>query len=109
MKNIYLAVPYSHENVLVEWERYYASLKAQADIRNQGFRVYNPIGHWHMVTKRHKLPTNWEFWRKENDFWVSWADETHVLQLPGWDESAGVAHEMRYTHNQGKPVVYIRV
>ena len=50
---------------------------------------------------------DFEHWRHVNDPRVLAADQVHLLKLPGWDTSRGVAHELRLATGAGKRVLWV--
>jgi hypothetical protein len=49
-----------------------------------------------MVAEMHQLPTDALFWQTTNEHMLLRADLLWVLQLPGWRDSTGVSHEIRF-------------
>lgn len=103
MKKIYLSVPYTG----MEEESFQkVSLKA-AELISQGLIVFSPISHTHHIGKMMSLPVTWDFWKAQDEAFVTWADEIWVLCLDGWKQSVGVAAEVDLASSLGKPVKYI--
>lgn len=87
---IYLASPYSaapHHNTKQ------AAIAATYLLR-QGHIVYSPILHWHHAAQWAALPTDWEFWWKQNEAMLQKADELCVYMIDGWNTSKGVKAEV---------------
>ncbi len=71
-----------------------------------GFLVFSPISHTHPIAEAGDLPKGWEFWESYDRTFLEWCDRLHVLKLPGWRESIGVAAEIQIAGQLGKPVFY---
>ena len=109
MKKIYLAVPYSDPDSRIRQKRFETVNKVAAALMNKGFLVFSPISHTHPIAEAGRLPLGWEFWKEYDESFIEWADEIHVLKLPGWKESTGVQAEISIAKRQGKPVNYIEM
>ncbi len=107
MKKIYLANPYSHPDPYVRRERFHAACRAAARLMEAGNIVFSPIAHSHPISEHLGNPLDLDFWLAQDRAFVEWADEVHVLLLPGWDTSKGVAMEVQWTREAGKPVVEV--
>ena len=107
---IYIASPYTHpQPAVVEYRvaevmRFCAWLFAE-----HGLNPYSPIAHWHGICTAHILPSDAATWANCNRSTLRRCDAMHVLQLPGWQESAGVAMELEWARVIGLPVTYARV
>lgn len=91
----YLACPYSHELDDIIEMRVIACLKAMTVLGRRGWDVYSPIVHWHtqsLVQKNSDL--GYEYYVKHGLRMLSRCDALIILQLPGWDASAGVEREI---------------
>lgn len=103
MMRIYLASPYSHDDEAVREQRFDAVCEYAAKLMREGFHVYSPIAHGHAVA-RFGLPGDWEFWREHCEQELRRSDGMIVLQLDGWTESVGIAHELTMTDSLNIPV-----
>jgi len=74
---------------------------------NTGRAVFAPIPHGHYIAKRHSLPRGIDFWWGIDREFVRAATELHVLCLPGWAKSEGVAREIRLAYECNIPIKYI--
>ena len=54
-----------------------------------------------------KLPSDWESWKRIDTAFISCCKELWVIMLDGWDESTGVAAEVKIAKELGIPVRYI--
>lgn len=101
----YLAAPYSHTSpVVMEWRVAQVDAAAVA-LMDQGFVVFSPLSQWHRPAQIHSLPTNANFWIGQNRAMLGICDMIHILQLPGWEDSQGIAMERAWAEAAGKPVV----
>ncbi len=112
-RRIYLATPYSHPLEAKREIRYIqAALALEAVMRGEmsktGFAplVYSPILHSHPLT-RLGMPTEFEAWEALDLAMIDWADVVVVIQMDGWDQSAGIKAEVEYAESHGKPVVVL--
>lgn len=72
-----------------------------------GLVVYVPIAHGHYVSMHDsRLPTTWEFWKKQCQPMIDAASALVVVTMDGWDESVGLAHEIACFLAARKPVIY---
>jgi hypothetical protein len=107
MKRIYLACPYSHHDARVREARFKRVNVFASMLMKCGDFVFSPISHTHPIAEAGGLPGSWEYWEPYDRSFLEWADELHVLMLPGWKESIGVQAEIRIAQASGKPVKYI--
>jgi hypothetical protein len=106
--DIYIAVPYSHDDFSVCEYRYQVATKYAADQVALGHTVYSPITHSHpLVVLRPDLRRDWEFWKRQDQAIIPICLSLHVLMLPGWVGSIGVAKEIRAFEKDNKPIVRI--
>jgi len=91
---IYLAQPYSHPDPTIVQTRYEIALEYCNLLRDR--HPYSPIVHWHNVASKHDLPTDAAFWRKYNYHMLSLASSLYILRMPGWEQSEGLANEVKY-------------
>lgn len=100
---IYLAAPYSHASAKVRDKRAAAIRRAHAQLIHAGHLVYSPICHTHSmaVDDRLKMPTDFEFWQKSCEWFLSMCNTVVVLMLPGWIESVGVHAELEKAASLG--------
>lgn len=114
---IYLASPYTHKDVNVMQARYEAvrdfvgNQITQSTDRghNRMAILYSPIIHYHSIAVAWELPREFEFWAYVNDSMIARADAVIVLQLPGWEESRGIIHEIAYAKELGKSISFVSI
>lgn len=98
---IYLACPYSHENVDVIRRRYELVTKVAGwlmmpDYPLGRYVVFSPITHSHPIAEMSNIPQfDWEFWQYQDFEMIRRCDELWVLGIPGWRESTGVTDELK--------------
>lgn len=103
---IYLASPYSHSDPSVRDARFHAVCQAAAELMRSGQHVFSPIAHSHPIAM-HGLPTDWSYWEVYARWHLERCDEVLVLTLDGWQESVGIAAEVRIAAELDKPVRYL--
>jgi hypothetical protein len=91
---IYLASPYSDPNPEVTEQRYQEVLKATHYLMDQGYTVFSPIVHCHVILKMYGLPTSWEYWKKYDSVYLEMCSELLIYTLPGWEHSKGIRGEI---------------
>ena len=106
-KLIYLASPYTHEDPLIEIERFKAACKAAGEMFASGHFVFSSIAHCHPIALEYGLPTDFKFFADYDRLMIDKCDELIVLRLDGWKDSVGVKGEVRYAESIGLQVRYI--
>lgn len=107
---IYIASPYSfsegtpEENEKVREARYRAALEYCGRLMTEGVPCYSAIVHWHEVAKTFSLPKDAEFYERTNRHHLLTSTRVHLLTLPGWEQSTGVAKERRMAADNHIPV-----
>lgn len=100
---IYLAAPYACNR-----ERHFREINEMAAaLLNRDYIVFSPITHNHPIAMQERLPTDWNFWKKQDLPFLEWCDELYVYTLTGWESSVGVKAEMDYAKVLGKPIYFI--
>lgn len=107
MHTIYLAAPYTHKSRRVMRKRFIAANKLAAYLYDNGHNVYSPLTHSVLISHYTKAQTDdSEYWVDRVAQFIKSCDTFVVLQLPGWEESQGIAKETRIAKSLGMPVVY---
>ena len=104
---IYIASPYSHPDESVRVERYRAVHKFTARLMTRGLICFSPIVYGHEFTSRQNLPGDHDWWMDFNEHMLSASERVYIYQLAGWEESLGVAHEIKWAKTAGRPIHYI--
>jgi len=107
MKKIYLVSPYSHEDERIRKERYDKAIDATTELIKKGYIVFSPIVHCHPLALKHNLPGDHKYWKEYDQAFIEWADEGHVLCIPGWIDSTGVFADVKALRILNKPIRYI--
>jgi len=108
MRKIYLCSPYSSPDKTVCNDRFRLACKAAAKLMRDGYIVFSPIAHSHPVAQYIGNRLDHGFWLEQDlSFLDSWADEMWVLMIDGWQESEGIAAEIKRAETIGLPVKYI--
>lgn len=110
MKLIYLATPYSRYPAGRD-EAFYEATKKTAELMEEGHCVFSPIVHSHSIEEIAMGGAG----AKDGDWWLQQdftilerCDELWVYELPGWDTSYGVRHEMQYADDLGIPIKFVK-
>lgn len=110
MKNVYISLPYSHENNFVREYRFRQCVEHALTIALTGNNVISPVLACHPVYNAakaagisDKIP--YEFWIQMSERAMAQADLIHLLKLEGWDQSTGVRHELNWAAEHNIQVV----
>ena len=103
---IYLASPYSHPDPRVSERRYELACRAAAQLIRGGEPTFSPIVHSHPLV-RFGLPTDWEFWQRNDREHMRCCHQLVVLTLDGWRESRGVQVEIDLAISMDLPIRYL--
>lgn len=102
---IYLAAPYtSKDSNIVEARVKEINRHVAALIRNGEF-VFSPITHCHPLVD-YGLPGDFDYWQRYNYHMLTRSYYMLVLQLEGWDISAGIAGEIDFCNRRGIAIRY---
>lgn len=102
---IYLASPYSNPDESIMEYRYLMACQAAALLIKQGFVVYSPIAHSHVIAKTGLISGDWHTWERQCIAMLDACSYMLVLTLPGWQHSVGIAAEIRHCDNRSIPVL----
>ena len=107
MKKIYLATPYTG----MEDSAFEQVNSTAASLIKDGYCVYSPISHWHIIAKENNLPKDWNFWASMDKQFIEWCDDLYVLvPKEGYDKvlsSSGVQEEIEYAIKLNKTISII--
>jgi hypothetical protein len=104
---IYLASPYSkftegHTAAFLD------AAMLTGKLIKRGFDVFSPIVHGNPLAIYGGVPQfDAALWERVNRPYLEWCDELYVATMPGWQESAGVAHEIKYFADNGLPIANV--
>lgn len=106
-KAVYVATPYTkyaHGHAAAAYD----AAEVTARLIDYGLSPLSPIAHSHAVATVGRLDkVDGELWQRVDAPWVRVAEACVVVKMPGWQESAGVQHEIAEFTAAGKPVVYL--
>lgn len=102
---IYLAIPYTGN----EEESYEIANRVAGVLMGRGEIVFSPISHTHAIAEVSDLPTEWQFWEKQDEFFLRCSTELMVVCLDRWDHSRGVTAEIDLAESEGVKVSYLDV
>ena len=104
---VYLASPYSDPFPEVEAGRFEAACRASANLMATGVFIYSPVAHTHPIHLHGDLPGGWSFWERYDRAILQCCHKMIVLQLPGWEQSKGIAAELEISKELGITVEYM--
>jgi len=104
---IYLAGPYSHPDEAVRLSRFHALNKMAGKMMSLGAFVYSPISHTHPIAMDGSLPLGWDFWGQYDRVILECCSKLVVYKLIGWEDSKGVAAEIKIAKELGLPIEYV--
>ena len=104
---IFLSVPYTHIEPEVRRVRTEHATRVMAKLMSDGHVVCCPVVMYHgvdeLMTRKGTTPSS-EYWLGITDNYIDVCDELVVLQLNGWDKSAGVKREIeRFAEREIEP------
>jgi hypothetical protein len=100
----YLATPYRKYPGGPE-AAFIAAAKLAALLSRAGIKVYSPIAHCHPSAVHAGLGLHdRSIWWPLDQAQLRSADVLIVAQLPTWEESHGMAEEIRFFEREGKPI-----
>ena len=107
---VYLACPYSKGTLAAQLARYEAATHVAAKLIEQRLIVFSPITMTHpidviLAKKGETLGSH--YWVEFDIAFMEACSELMVLTLPGWNESSGVAREMKFFQDRGLAVQYL--
>lgn len=108
---IYLASPYMHPDEAVKQERHDAAVRAAIRIMAEtGEAVFSPIAHSHYMHlwSSGRIGGDWRQWADFDEAVIGACSAFYVLDLPGWEDSVGIAAETRIARRLGLPVVHVQ-
>lgn len=103
----YLATPYSKYEAGIHMAFVDASVFA-ARLMQQGVRVYSPIAHTHPLAIYGNIdPFDHDVWLPFDEAIMSVSDALLVVEMQGWKESRGIAHEIEFFEAHKLPIHYL--
>ena len=102
---VYVACPYAHRDPFIRnWRAEVASWYA-ADLLSNGVTPFSPLSHSVAIKRYVALPG--KDWVEFDLQYLRLCVEMHVLELPDWDLSYGVAKEVDAANAVRIPLKYI--
>ena len=103
---VYVAVPYLNRSNKVINSRFEKVTRFSARLVSEGYRPYSPITHNHLINKYLDLSLEHHDWLKYDFLFLKHCKKLFVLKLPGWEDSIGVAAEIKMAKKLGIPIKY---
>lgn len=101
----YLATPYSKYKGGNLVQAFHDAAQLAAELLAAGVRVYSPIAHTHPLAIHGNLdPLDHDIWLPFDEAMMEACDCLIVAHMDGWDVSFGIAHEIEFFKNAGKPI-----
>lgn len=105
---VYLASPYTHDDVYIREDRFLRSCRACAFAMNVwGVNITSAIVFTHPLVTRYTMPVEWEFWAKYDEVIIDTCEEVWVLCVPGFTHSVGANAEIKLAKEKGKRLRYM--
>lgn len=104
---IYLASPYSDPDPTVKLARFQMAQLYTAQQLRLKIPIFSPIVYGYQFEKDFNFAGDAETWKHLNNAMLHACSEVHVLMLPGWRKSIGVAAETRLANIYNKPISYM--
>lgn len=104
---LYLATPYSRYPGGIE-RAFQDAAELAARLLTAGYRVYSPIAHTHPIAIHGGLdPLDHTIWLPFDETMMLAADAILVAHMEGWQASKGIAHEIAFFRDHGKPILNV--
>lgn len=107
MRKIFLACPYSHADEQIVHARFMACNRVAAKIIEAGHAVFSQVTMSHPVnlafekTARENIG---KVWAPVDALFLEMMDELIILDIDGWDKSAGIQREIEFYKNRNQRV-----
>ena len=104
-KLIYLAGPYSTPDPKERNKRVKTLAKVAGKlIKDKDVYVFSPITHGHPINLSVKESIGYDYWLAFDKALLDTCDEMWIADLPGWENSKGIAEEINHCNTNGKPI-----
>jgi len=106
---LYLAAPYTHPDPVVRNERVQLVNAAAAELIRMGRVVFSPLTMTHpldILLAKESETLGSDYWVKFDEAFMEFCSDIAVLRLDGWKDSSGVAREIRFFSERGRPIYY---
>jgi hypothetical protein len=106
-RGIYLATPYSLHRGGPELA-FAEACQVAGDLIAEGVKVFSPIAHSHPICDHSDLdPLDHDLWLDQDEFFMEACEALLVAQFIGWEDSYGIAEEVRWFRDNKKPIHYL--
>src|SRR5690554_3002649 len=102
---IYVASPYSSDDPVIREKRYELVAQFTKNMLEAGFVAFSPIVYGHQLAQRFGMKTDYQTWLNLNVGILRKCEAMYLLKLTGWEESKGVALELKMCEILHIPVV----
>jgi hypothetical protein len=102
----YLSSPFTNKDPEIQESNRRMVCLYAAQLITHGIQCISPIAHNLAVIKEAGLSTGWELWKAQDLAILRACGAMIVLMLPGWQQSVGVAEEIKTAEELGIPVEY---
>lgn len=100
----YLATPYSRYPYGIEQAFKHAAQLAGRLLRH-GLKIYSPIAHTHCIAAHANIdPLDHSVWLPFDEAMMNVSSILLVAHMDGWEESYGIAQEIKYFEQAHKPI-----
>ncbi len=104
-KLVYLAAPYSHEDIKVRNKRVKTIAKVAGKlIKDKDVYVFSPITHGHPINQSVKEAIGYDYWLTFDKAMLDMCDEMWITDLEDWEKSRGIAEEINHCNTNGKTI-----
>lgn len=108
-KLIYIASPYTNSDNSIRIQNYIEVTKIAADLVLEGHVAISPITYGHVLSECKEMPTDWVFWMDFCLVLLAKCDKILVCNtISGWENSKGVAAEIKFAKQKGIKVEYLK-
>ena len=106
---IFVVSPYRHEIKEIEEQRVVLAENYVSKLIIEGKIPFSAVVYAHSLIKKHKLPTDIDYWKSFICSFLRDADEVHVLKIDGWNNSEGIDWEISVAKSLRIPIIYVEV
>ena len=103
---IYLAAPYTHKTNWKRGARAYETARLQRKMTEHDALVYNSVWIGHKMSVDTAIGDD-RYWRVFGVTMLERCDALLILELDGWEESAGIAEEIKFAQAHDIPIYHI--
>lgn len=104
---IYVAAPYSKVEDKTQFMSDFMQFCGNHMMNNEGDHLVSPLFNHFSLDKVPGMAGDYAFWGDYSRNLLKRCDELWVLKHKGWDQSTGVADEIKTAEELGIPVVYL--